>query len=200
MQGDQQSDIDLLRSESDKFAFLVGWWVQGERQLSGKKRVKEFRENVLQPAEALRKALNNQEFVKEFSAPWGGFVDFDHAKFEQELQTFVAAARRHVDAIEKHTARGRTWNQDLKRLHVYMTACFCEYFNRSFEPSRLNSSGKEKRHTLQSAVEILAKPLFNNGRRGSGFSGAIREHVDGWNAAKRELFAKMAADGFVVAK
>jgi hypothetical protein len=193
MQGDQQSDIDLLRSESDKFAFLVGWWVQGERQLSGKKRVKEFRENVLQPAEALHKTLNNQEFVKEFSAPWGGFVDFDRVKFEQELQAIIAAAERHVAAIEKHLGRGKAWNHDLKRLHVYMAACFCEYFNRSFEPSRLNSSGKEKRHMFQSAVELLAKPLFKNDRRGSGFSGAIREHVDGWNVAKRQQFAEMAA-------
>jgi hypothetical protein len=73
-------------------------------------------------------------------APWGGFVDFDHAKFREELQRVVAAAKEHVAAIEKRGGRGKGWDYHLKRLHVYMTACFCEYFDHSFEPSRLNST------------------------------------------------------------
>jgi hypothetical protein len=196
MQDDRDSDIEQLQCESDKFAFLVGWQVQGERQLSGKKRLEDVRKKLFQPAQALLEALSNREFVKEFSVPWGGFRGFDHAKFKQDLQTAVAAAKAHVAAIEKQMARGRAWDYGLKRLHVYMTACFCEHFNHSFEPKRLNSSVKEERHMFQEAVELLAKPLFESTGRTSGFSSAIREHVDGWNDAKNELFAT----GFLVEK
>jgi hypothetical protein len=190
-EGERDSNIKKLRRETDKFAFLVGWWVQHERRISDKKRKSQVRTRFLEPAKRLLKTMDDTDFAKEFSQPWGGFVNFDRAKFRGELNEAVAAASKHITAIEKRMARGRSWDHSLKRHHVYMTACFCEYFNHSFQPSRLNSSEQEERHAFQEAVELLAKPLFKSGGRGSGFRGAIRDHVDGWNAAKNELFAKM---------
>ena len=200
IRGDSQSEVDRLRLESDKFAFLVGWWVQAERRLSGKERISDVRKRLLKPADALLKAVKDPDFAKEFSQPWGGLVDFDHARFRDELIAIVAAASKHIAAIKKHMARGKAWDHDLKRLHVHMTACFCEYFNHSFEPSRMSGSGKEERRAFQEAVELLAKPLFKRvGKRG-GFTGAIREHIDGWNAAKGDVFTQMKAAKFSVAK
>src|SRR5262245_358202 len=99
MQGDRESEIERLQRESDMFAFLVGWRVQHERRLSGKERVRDVRKRFYQPATALSEALSDREFIKEFSVTWGGFKDFDHAKFKQDLETAVAAANRHVAAI-----------------------------------------------------------------------------------------------------
>jgi hypothetical protein len=198
MEGDEQSDIGKLRSESDIFAFWISVQVHFERRLS--RDVRKFHEKFLQPADTLLRSLNDQEFVDRFLAPSRDFKGFDHAKFKQELQTAVTCANGHVAAVKQRGGRGKAWDHDLKRLHVYLTACFCEYFNNAFEPKRLNSSVKEERHRFQEAVELLAKPLFKTGGRGSGFTGAIREHVDQWNAAKNENpeLAKML--GSAVAK
>jgi hypothetical protein len=86
-------------------------------------------------------------------------------------------------------ARGRQWDFGLKRHHVYLTACLCEYLNPSFEPARVSAEGKEENRMFHEAVQLLAVPLFHKSDRSrhQGFSGAIREHIDGWNAAKRKL-------------
>jgi hypothetical protein len=45
----------------------------------------------------------------------------------------------------------------------------------------------EENSMFQEAVELLAIPIFPKSERRGGFSGAIRQHIDDWNAAKRKL-------------
>jgi hypothetical protein len=186
LRGDPATDIERLRSESDKFAVLVGWWVKGERQRTGRARANDVRVRLLKPSEDLLRTITDEDFAKEFSQSWGKLTESDHGKLEDTLRATINAANDHISILEQHISRGKTWAHDLTRIHVHVTACFCEYFDNQFEPSRTND-GVEERGTFQEAVELLAKPIFPE--RG-GFSGAIREHIDNWNAEKRAACVK----------
>jgi hypothetical protein len=192
MEGNLDTDLERLRSESDKFAILVGWQVRGERQCSARERAADVRKRLLAPAKDLLDTINDDDFSKEFAQGWGGLTAIDHAKLQEALQGVIAAAEVHITAIEEHKGRGKSWHYDLKRLHVHLTACFCEYFDNKFEPSRLSGSGKEKPRAFQQAVELLARPIFPSEGKGSGFLGAIREHIDNWNKTKKKLEDEIA--------
>ena len=187
LRGELQSDLDWLKRESDKFAFLVGWWVRKERKVSAKERIRELQKKVIRPAQGLLKALGDRDLAKEFSQSWGGLSDFDPVKIRNDLAALVAAGAEHIERIKRYMGRGRMWDHDLKRLHVYLAACFCEYFNHQFAPSRANSSEREEARPFQEAVELLAKPLFERRAKRGGFTGAIRQHVAEWNTGKRRV-------------
>ena len=153
------TDIERLRSETDKFAVLVGWWVKGERQRTGRKRAADVRVRLLKPSEDLLRTITDEDFAKEFSQPWGGLTESDHGKLEDTLRATINAANHHISILEQHISRGKTWAHDLTRIHVHLTACFCEYFDNEFEPSRTND-GVQERGAFQEAVELLAKPIF----------------------------------------
>jgi hypothetical protein len=75
------TDIERLRSETDKFAVLVGWWVKGERQRTGRKRAADVRVRLL--------SITDEDFAKEFSQPWGGLTESDHGKLEDTLRATI---------------------------------------------------------------------------------------------------------------
>jgi hypothetical protein len=191
MKGDPQLDVERLQAESDKFAILIGWWVKGERQISNKERIEQVRDRLLRPCETMLEKIDGSDFRKEFSQSWGRLTETHHATLEKTLRATIAAAKAHIATLESHLGRGKTWHHDLKRLHVRLAACFCEYCDNEFEPSRRSDYGKE-RSTFQEAVELLAKPIFPD--NGTGFSGAVRKHIDKCNAAKQSLGTNAAAD------
>jgi hypothetical protein len=195
LRGDMYTDIERLRCESNKFAVLVGWQVKGERQLTGTKRADDVRKRLLSPADKLLKLVTDDDFSREFGRRWGRLTENDHAQLQNTLRAIIAAATAHISAIEEYMGPGKSWDYDLKRLHVHLTACFCEFFNSDFEPSRMSGGGREEPRAFQEAVELLAKPTFPAKRKGSGFLGAIRDHIDDWNDAKRpSSLRRMKAD------
>ena len=139
------------------FGWLVG---EGERQRTGRKRAADVRVRLLKPSEDLLRTITDEDFAKEFSQPWGGLTESDHGKLEDTLRATINAANHHISILEQHISRGKTWAHDLTRIHVHLTACFCEYFDNEFEPSRTNN-GVQERGAFQETVELLAKPIFS---------------------------------------
>jgi Phage integrase family len=191
---EEQADTASLQFETDAFAAYVGLRVYSERKLPSKKRVNEIKGRFLTPIKGLLQAINDPEFSKEFLVPWGCFDVDSIAHLKSRLEDESAKATAHIQKIQSRASKGEQWDASLKRPHVYLAACLCEYLNHEFEPKRMNADGREEVRMFHEAVTLLAKPLFEQeGERNIGFSGAIREHMDNWNQAKRLFWQEIEA-------
>ena len=184
-----QADIDFLQFETDAFAAYIGFRIRTERKLPSKKRIKDIESRFLTPLETILRAVNDPEFSKEFLVYWSGFDSESILDLKSRLESERVNAMTHIQTIKRRASKGKQWDASLKRIHVYLSACLCEYLNNDFEPKRMNADGREEARMLHEAVILLAKPVFEKeGRKNVGFSGAIREHVDNWNNAKRSVW------------
>jgi hypothetical protein len=69
LRGELRSDLDWLKRESDKFAFLVGWWVRKERQVSAKERIRELQKKLSDPLRPSAKRLATVTLQRSFRNP-----------------------------------------------------------------------------------------------------------------------------------
>lgn len=182
---------DRLFRYTDEFAIYVGLALRTERKLSSAKRLGEIHSRLVEPATTLLESLQDPDFLKEFLVPWSGLKTVDTDSLVDELIKIISGSRAHVATINSHGAKGPSSDSDLKSHFVTMVAVLCECIDHEFEPKRKTQFNKAEHTQFSEAVYLLAKPLFlpDVTRQRLTFDGAIREHVDAWNANKKAFLA-----------
>ena len=171
-------DIDALRRWTDIFAIIMGISVRLAPRHSPKRRADSLTHRVINPARRLQAALADFECLKDLIAAGAiperiGTDDLRNLLHEIEINT-----KGHVRDLMGSKRKGKQWDSDLCKQHVYLAALLCEFINPDFEPSR------DKR--FRGVTELLAKPLFPET---SKFVNAIRRHAEQWNDALRQAWA-----------
>jgi hypothetical protein len=162
---------ERLYSNTDKLAALVGFYFLFERKAAAADRIKEISARLIRPSETLLHALNDSgEFSKEFTQS-NGLHEIERGSLVKALQQLRRGARKQIAAIKSTSAKGKSWDSDMKERFVFLVAAFRRYVDPSFKPTIKSLSG---------AVHLLAKPLFNPDpkRHHLFFDGAIRKYVD----------------------
>jgi hypothetical protein len=172
---------------TDEFAAYVGLALRTVREISSKDQLAEIECRLVGPASTLLDSHQDSDFFKEFLAPWSGLKRVDTESFIDQLKTVVAGAHEHIATIKAHSGKGRSPDGDFKHHFVTMVAIFCECIDPDFEPTRKVQFKKAEPTQFSEAVYLLAKPLFPTGEKRPRltFEGAIRKHVDMWNANKK---------------
>jgi hypothetical protein len=175
---------ERLYRHTDEFAVLIGLEIRSERELSTRDRIDDINSRLVRPAEDLILTLTDPEFSKEFRASWGDLRKFDADPLIDTLRTLVEHANKHVVIVRAAGTKGKSWDSDLKDYFVRMVAILCEFIDRDFEPT--------VKGPFSTLTYLLGEALFDPVPAGNKlfFDGAIRKHVDHWNANKR-LFQRM---------
>jgi hypothetical protein len=176
---------EKLYRHTDEFAVLVGLAIRSERELSTGDRIDDINSRLVRPAEKLILTLTDPDFSKEFIASWGDLRTFDADPLVDTLRTLVGHANKHVAIIRANGTNGKSWDSDLKDYFVRMVSLLCEFIDRDFEPT--------VKGPFSTLTYLLGEPLFDPEPTSNRlfFDGAIRKHVDHWNANKR-LFQRMS--------
>jgi hypothetical protein len=174
-------DAKLLR-HTDEFAVLVGMRIRTERKLKSADRVQDITSRLLEPVETLLQAVKDDDFSNEFVAPWGDLRNIDLDHLIDTLQDLANQANNHIATIERSGAKGKPWDSYLKEYFVGMLSVLCEFIDREFEPSA--------KGTFNKLAYLLGEDLFDlhPTKKRLVLDGAIRKHVDNWNANKTRLF------------
>jgi hypothetical protein len=176
-----------LHRHTDELAAHVGLPLITIRRATGKEYRRFIATKLLTPAKNLRQTLCDWEMSLEFDQPWLPLHRVNKRQLVAALKSLIAATEDHVDEIARQSAKGKSWDSDIKRYYVKCVDLLCEYLNHKYVPSRRIYEGREDFSQLRDAVYLLSSPWPWGENKGVKFVAAIRERVDEWNASSREL-------------
>ena len=171
-------DIKALRRCTDIFAIIMGISVRFAPRQSPTRRAESLTERVINPARRLQAALADFECLKDLAAAGAIPERIGTDNLRNLLREIEIKTKGHVRKLIGSKRKGKQWDSDLCKQHVYLAALLCEFINPDFEPSR------DQR--FRGITELLAKPLFP---LTSKFVNAIRRHAKQWNDALRRAWA-----------